>query len=106
LHEIKQRIELGGRRLHHLPSVWLYNTYQRRQTGSITPFSYPIGIALSPDGDLAYVTNNNCAAFPCTSPGFVTIISTRTHALLGTVNVGINPEFITVFPRSIEGPKQ
>jgi hypothetical protein len=46
---------------------------------------------------VVYVTNNNCAAFPCASPGFVTAVSTRTHAVLGTVTVGINPQFITAF---------
>jgi YVTN family beta-propeller protein len=81
-------------------TVWIYNTHTQSQIGSIAPFSYPIGIALSPDGERAYVTNNNCAAFPCTSLGYVTVLSTRTHAVLGTVNAGINPQFITVFPRT------
>ena len=84
-------------------TVWLYNTYGQSQIGGITPFSYPLGIALSPDGRFVYVTNNNCAAFPCTTAGFVTIVSTLTHTVLGTVNVGINPQFITVFPRSEAG---
>ncbi len=79
-------------------TLWLYSTYGHTQIGSITGFSYPIGIALSPEGDFSYVTNNNCAAFPCTSPGFVTVLSNRTHAVRGTITVGINPQFITAFP--------
>jgi YVTN family beta-propeller protein len=77
-------------------AVWLYSTRAHSQIGSITGFSYPEGLALGPYGNLAYITNNNCAAFPCASPGFVTVLSTRTRAALGTVNVGINPQFITV----------
>jgi DNA-binding beta-propeller fold protein YncE len=57
------------------------------------------GIALSASGDLAYVTDDNCAAFPCTSDGFVTVLSTRTYTVLGTVSVGINPQFTTMFSR-------
>jgi YVTN family beta-propeller protein len=83
-------------------TVWLYSTHAQSQIGSITGFSYPEGLALSPDGAVGYVTNNNCAAFPCTSPGFVTAVSTRTHAVLGTIPVGINPQFITAF--SSPGP--
>jgi YVTN family beta-propeller protein len=79
-------------------TVWLYSTHAQSQIGSITGLSYPEGLALSPDGGVVYVTNNNCAAFPCASPGFVTAVSTRTHAVLGTVPVGINPQFITAFP--------
>jgi DNA-binding beta-propeller fold protein YncE len=78
-------------------TVWLYSTHAQSQIGSITGFSYPEGLALSPDGGVVYVTNNNCAAFPCASPGFVTAVSTRTHAVLGTIPVGINPQFITAF---------
>lgn len=78
-------------------TVWLYSTHAQSQIGSITGFSYPEGLALSPDGGVGYVTNNNCAAFPCTGPGFVTAVSTRTHAVLGTVTVGINPQFIAAF---------
>ena len=84
-------------------TVWLYNTQEQSQIGGITPFSYPLGIALSPDGFFAYVANNNCAAFPCTNAGFITVWSTLTHTVVGTVNVGINPQFITVFPRSAAG---
>jgi YVTN family beta-propeller protein len=78
-------------------TVWLYSPPAQSQIGSIAPINYPNGIALSPSGDLAYVTDDNCAAFPCTSDGFVTVLSTRTHTVLGTVNVGINPQFITMF---------
>jgi len=86
-------------------TVWLYSPHGQSQIGSITGFSYPEGVALGPDGGLAYVTNNNCAAFPCASHGFVTAVRTRTHAVLGTVTVGINPQFITAFsgPRAVIG---
>ncbi len=75
-------------------TVWLYSTLRQSQIGSIAPFSYPLGIALSPLGYLAYVTNNNCAAFPCTTAGFVTVL----NAVLGTVTVGLNPQFIGASP--------
>ncbi len=73
----------------------VYSLFGQSQIGSIAPFSYPLGIVLGPDGDLATLTNNNCAAFPCTSAGFVIVLSARTHAILGTITTGINPQFIT-----------
>ncbi len=68
--------------------------------------TYPFNIVLTPDGNRAFVwTASATASFEDINLHTGAALA-RTHALLGTVNVGINPHFITVFPRSIEGPKQ
>jgi len=54
----------------------------------------PVSIATGSDGDQATVTNNHVAAFPCTSADFVTVLSARTDASLGTATNGIRPQFI------------
>ena len=78
--------------------VWVYSTRERRRTGGIGPLNSPIGIALSPNGDLAYVTDNNCPNFPCTSPGFVSAVDTGTRTITTTVDVGVNPQYVALAP--------
>ncbi len=80
-------------------TVWEFSTRGRRRVGGIAPLNLPIGIGLSQDGRFAYVTDNNCASFPCANPGFVSVVDTRTQQVKATVNVGINPQYIAVVPQ-------
>jgi YVTN family beta-propeller protein len=78
--------------------------YQRHNNGliwgagllplSITPVTvgnYPVGVAVTPDGQHAYVTNR-------TAPGTVSVIDTTTNAVLTTVGVGSGPVGVAVAP--------
>ena len=59
----------------------------------------PIGAAFNASGSLMYILDNNCVAFPCTVPGSVSVLETATNRILGTVNVGLNPQVLAITPR-------
>jgi len=52
--------------------------------------SSPLGVALSPDGSKAYVTDN--------APGTLTVVSTATGSILSVIPVGDSPDCVTVSP--------
>ncbi len=49
----------------------------------------PNGVAISPDGSRAYVTNNPTNAF-------VSVIDTATDTVIATVAVGLNPQLLAI----------
>ncbi len=53
--------------------------------------SSPEGVAVSPDGNRAYVTNFN-------SPGSVSVINTATNHVIATITVGSYPSGVAVSP--------
>jgi YVTN family beta-propeller protein len=62
-------------------------------TPSITVGSHPFGVAVTPDGAFAYVTNG--------APGTensVSVINTSTNAVTKTISVGSNPTGVAVNP--------
>ena len=44
------------------------------------------------DGAFLYVVNNDCPAFPCTTPGIVSVVDTATNHVVDRVKVGFNPQ--------------
>jgi YVTN family beta-propeller protein len=62
-------------------------------TPSITVGSHPFGVAVTPDGAFAYVTNGT----PGTENS-VSVIDTSTNAVIKTISVGSNPTGVAVNP--------
>jgi YVTN family beta-propeller protein len=60
---------------------------------SITVGSHPFGVAVTPDGAFAYVTNGT----PGTEKS-VSVIDTSTNAVTKTISVGSNPTSVAVHP--------
>ena len=59
-------------------------------TATVSVGSYPLGVAVSPNGSRAYVANDGS--------GTVSVIDTATDAVTATVAVGANPDGVAVSP--------
>jgi len=66
------------------------SVYAQAVTATITGFNAPCGVAVTPNGAYAYVTNINSNT--------VSVINTATNAIAATVNVGGNPYGVAVTP--------
>jgi YVTN family beta-propeller protein len=70
--------------------VAVIDTASNRVTASITVGSGPFGVAFTPDGRHAYVTDRNATA--------VSVIDTASHTVTATITVGVFPTSVAVSP--------
>jgi YVTN family beta-propeller protein len=61
---------------------------------TLVPSTYPLGVAVSPDGSKVYVANQGSSAEPGNT---VSVIATATNTVTATIAVGSFPEAFGVF---------
>ena len=78
-------------------TISVVETHNNTVVATINGFSGPFAIAITPDGNYAYVTNfgsNNFAPYGTT----VSAINLKTNTIAATINVGIQPSGIGITP--------
>ena len=63
-------------------------------TGLVAAGSYPEGVAITPNGQYVYVTNNGVGSNGAT----VSVISTSSHSVVATIPVGSVPKGVAITP--------
>jgi YVTN family beta-propeller protein len=71
-------------------TVSVIDTASNTVTSTIPVGTYPLGVAVTPDGAKAYITNNGS--------GTVSAIATATNTIVATIPVGQNPYGIAITP--------
>src|SRR5947199_4207491 len=81
-------------------SVWVINTMTGRVVAVIPVQFSPFGIAITPNGAFAYVSNTGaiCDLCPIAQSGSVSVINTATYNVVATVPVGQYPAGVAVTP--------
>ena len=72
-------------------TVLVIDTATNTVVATVPVGTFPVGVAVTPDGTLAYVTND-------TAPGTVSVIDAVTNTVVATVAAGINPFAVAVTP--------
>jgi YVTN family beta-propeller protein len=73
-------------------TVSVITTATGAMSAPITVGKYPVGVAITPDGKRAYVTNS--------SDGTVSVITTATGVVSPPITVGKLPEGVAICPAS------
>ena len=68
----------------------MISTATNKVMATITGLSEPFGVAVTPNGDYAYVTNDGS--------GTVSVINTATNTVTATITVGSSPYGVAVTP--------
>jgi YVTN family beta-propeller protein len=80
-------------------SVSIFDTGGSTVTATVSVGTGPLGVAITPDGTRAYVTNSdvtNPPSFP--GPGTVSVIDTSTNAVGAPITVGTYPLQVAITP--------
>jgi YVTN family beta-propeller protein len=72
-------------------TVSVIDTGNHRLLATISGFTSPLGLAMTPDGSKVYVANG-------TTPGTVSVINTFTNRIATTITVGGDPGMVAVSP--------
>ena len=81
-------------------SVWAINT-KTDMPAAVIPVQFsPLGVAITPNGAFAYVTNTGAVCSLCSfsQPPSVSVIDTATYAVVATIPVGQYPAGIAITP--------
>jgi YVTN family beta-propeller protein len=73
-------------------NVLIINTLDDTNLGVITGFAYPKGLALSPDGTRAYITDINV------DTRSVFVVNTKDNQIIATIKIGQRPYYPAVTP--------
>src|SRR5882724_637795 len=81
-------------------SVWVINTLTDTAVAVIPVDFSPFGVAITPNGAFAYVTNTGiiCDLCPVSQPPSVSVIDTATYKVVATIPVGLYPAGVAISP--------
>src|SRR6266446_2353259 len=81
-------------------STWVINTMTDALVAVIPVQFSPFGVAISPNGQFAYVTNTGavCDLCPINQPSSVSVIDTTTYSVVATIPVGQYPAGVAITP--------
>src|SRR5216683_621516 len=81
-------------------SVWVINTMTDAPVAVIPVQFSPLGVAITPNGAFAYVTNTGALCDFCTfnPPPSVSVIDTATYSVVATIPVGNYPAGVAITP--------
>src|SRR5229473_2812131 len=81
-------------------SVWVINTMTDAAVAVIPVQFSPLGVAITPNGAFAYVTNTGavCDLCPFNQPSSVSVIDTATYSVVATIPVGQYPAGVAITP--------
>ncbi len=81
-------------------SVWVINTMTDAPVAVIPVQFSPLGVAITPNGRFAYVTNTGavCDLCPINQPSSVSVIDTATYSVVATIPVGQYPAGVAITP--------
>src|SRR5260370_5301340 len=81
-------------------SVWVINTMTDMPVAVIPVQFSPLGVAITPNGRFAYVTNTGavCDLCPINQPSSVSVIDTSTYSVVATIPVGQYPAGVAITP--------
>jgi YVTN family beta-propeller protein len=81
-------------------STWVINTLTDALVAVIPVQFSPLGVAITPNGAYAYVTNTGavCNLCPVNQPSSVSVIDTATYKVVATIQVGQYPAGVAVTP--------
>src|SRR6266478_4146409 len=81
-------------------STWVINTMTDALVAVIPVQFSPLGVAISPNGQFAYVTNTGAICDLCSfnQPPSVSVIDTTTYSVVATIPVGQYPAGVAVTP--------
>jgi YVTN family beta-propeller protein len=81
-------------------STWVINTMTDMAVAVIPVQFSPLGVAITPNGRFAYVTNTGAVCDLCfvNQPSSVSVIDTATYSVVATVPVGQYPAAVAIAP--------
>ena len=81
-------------------STWVINTMTDKPVAVIPVQFSPLGVAITPDGKFAYVTNTGviCTLCSFSQPPSVSVIDTATYNVVATIAVGQYPAAVAITP--------
>src|SRR5216684_8872391 len=81
-------------------SAWVINTMTDALVAVIPVQFSPLGVAITPNGKFAYVTNTGavCDLCPFNQPSSVSVIDTATYSVVATIPVGQYPASVAITP--------
>jgi len=81
-------------------SVWVINTLTDTAVAVIPVDFSPFGVAITPNGAFAYVTNTGiiCDLCPVSQPPSVSVIDTASYKVVATIPVGLYPAGVAISP--------
>src|SRR5258708_5527843 len=81
-------------------STWVINTMTDMPVAVIPVQFSPFGVAITPNGAFAYVTNTGavCDLCPFSQPPSVSVIDTATYSVVATIPVGQYPAGVAITP--------
>src|SRR5437899_6572939 len=81
-------------------STWVINTITNMPVAVIPVQFSPFGVAISPNGKFAYVTNTGAVCDLCSfsQPPSVSVIDTATYSVVATIPVGQYPAGVAITP--------
>src|SRR5260370_24873667 len=81
-------------------STWVINTMTDGPVAVIPVQFSPLGVAITPNGAFAYVTNTGavCDLCPFNQPSSVSVIDTATYSVVATIPVGQYPAGVAITP--------
>src|SRR6266851_3313219 len=81
-------------------SAWVINTMTDALVAVIPVQFSPLGVAITPNGKFAYVTNTGavCDLCPFNQPSSVSVIDTATYSVVATIPVGQYPAAVAITP--------